>query len=205
MQGGGCYEEVHDLWQRVTKAEQAASQAAAELQMLRGAARHATLELKVSNAQRYACSEHKLAHFAAQLIMDLSLTAVQSCCYLLLLSGSEICCSQNYFLQAYLSYGTASLHCGQGYILLLMLPKLCQNAQSMIICSIMLSRECAVCAEDILCLLLQEVKRESALRYAEGADLRIALREAHARGAVSQALTSLQAELSYVRCKSTPS
>ena len=47
MQGGACYEEVHDLWQRVTKAEQAASQAASELCKHKDAARHATLELKV--------------------------------------------------------------------------------------------------------------------------------------------------------------
>lgn len=47
VQGGACYEEVHDLWQRVTKAEQAASEAATELHTHKDAARHATLELKV--------------------------------------------------------------------------------------------------------------------------------------------------------------
>ena len=47
MQGGACYEEVHDLWQRVTKAEQAASEATAELCTHKDAARHATLEIKV--------------------------------------------------------------------------------------------------------------------------------------------------------------
>lgn len=46
-QGGACYEEVHELWQRVTKAEQAASEAATELRSHKDAARHATLELKV--------------------------------------------------------------------------------------------------------------------------------------------------------------
>lgn len=48
MQGGACYEEVHDLWQRVTKAEQAASETAAELHTHKDAARRAALELKVS-------------------------------------------------------------------------------------------------------------------------------------------------------------
>ena len=47
IQGGACYDEVHDLWQRVTKAEQAASAATAKLQTSKDAARHATLALKV--------------------------------------------------------------------------------------------------------------------------------------------------------------
>ena len=47
LQGGACYEEVHELWQRVTEAEQAASEAAAELHTDKDAARHAILALKV--------------------------------------------------------------------------------------------------------------------------------------------------------------
>jgi hypothetical protein len=46
-QGGACYEEVHELWQRVTNAEQTASEALAELHTHKDAAAHATLELKV--------------------------------------------------------------------------------------------------------------------------------------------------------------
>lgn len=48
-------------------------------------------------------------------------------------------------------------------------------------------------------MLLQEVKRESAQRHAEGADLRNALREAQGRGGPPQALVSLQAELANLR------
>ena len=50
VQGGACYAEVHDLWQRVRKAEQAEAQAAGELRTARDAARQATLELKVTAA-----------------------------------------------------------------------------------------------------------------------------------------------------------
>ncbi len=46
-QGGACYEEVHELWQHVTNAEQTASEALAELHTHKDAAAHATLELKV--------------------------------------------------------------------------------------------------------------------------------------------------------------
>ena len=46
---------------------------------------------------------------------------------------------------------------------------------------------------------LQEVKRRSAERHAEAADLRNALREAQGQGSPPQGLTSLQAELSYLR------
>ena len=46
-QGGACYEEVHQLWQHVTKAEQAASEATAALQTHKDAATQAVLELKV--------------------------------------------------------------------------------------------------------------------------------------------------------------
>ena len=47
LQGGACYEEVRDLWQRVSKAEQAAANASSELQSHKDAAEHATLQLKV--------------------------------------------------------------------------------------------------------------------------------------------------------------
>lgn len=46
---------------------------------------------------------------------------------------------------------------------------------------------------------LQEVKRESAQRHAEGADLHNALREAQGRAGPPQALVSLQAELAHLR------
>ena len=48
-------------------------------------------------------------------------------------------------------------------------------------------------------LWLQEVKRESALRHAEGADLRSAMREAQSKGTVPEALASLHAELTHLR------
>ena len=47
VQGGACYEEVRDLWQRVTKAEQAAANAGNELQSHKDTAVHAELQLKV--------------------------------------------------------------------------------------------------------------------------------------------------------------
>ena len=53
LQGGACYEEVHDLWQRVTKAEQAASEATSELREHKHAARQAVLELKVRHCCMY--------------------------------------------------------------------------------------------------------------------------------------------------------
>ena len=51
----------------------------------------------------------------------------------------------------------------------------------------------------LVLMVLKEVKRESALRHAEGADLRSALREAEGRGAIPEALASVQAELTHLR------
>ena len=48
-------------------------------------------------------------------------------------------------------------------------------------------------------LCLKEVKRESLLRHAEGADLRSALREAQSKGVVPEALASLHTELAHLR------
>ena len=58
---------------------------------------------------------------------------------------------------------------------------------------------CLAVSDTNMCTVLKEVKRESAQRHAEGADLRSALREAQGRAGSPQALISLQAELAHLR------
>ncbi|KAL0030510.1 hypothetical protein WJX79_000290 [Trebouxia sp. C0005] len=56
FQGGACYEEVCELWQRVKNAEQTASEALAELHTHKDAAVHATFELK--EAKKESAARH---------------------------------------------------------------------------------------------------------------------------------------------------
>ncbi|DBB03226.1 TPA: hypothetical protein ACH3X1_013287 [Trebouxia sp. C0004] len=56
IEGGACYEEVRELWQRVTTAEQTASEALAELHAHKDAAAHAAFELK--EAKKESAARH---------------------------------------------------------------------------------------------------------------------------------------------------
>ena len=83
MQGGACYEEVHELWQRVTKAEQAVSEATAELCTHKDAARHATLELKVRHRSQ-------LVHLPSYLLPSSCLVVLKLCLWQFLKTALQL-------------------------------------------------------------------------------------------------------------------